>query len=264
MNEDQRLLEPEIKAMILNHLMSKNKLNQGATVINEFTIDGYSRRVDLAVTDKKNFIAFEVKSEADSLNRLVGQTQKYLEYFDKVVITAASKHIDRIIEMVPQNVAVWEVCDGGLKVRQRGKIVPIANQSKFIGLMKANELLKLCNKLSLSPKSKNKHSVKKELQNVPLSTLRAATLQYIQERFRMTNSLFWQDLGSKQASPKHVELLSPYKEERRYKNAQKAEKEAFWRERATFLVEDQHLIEMSKRQNNKAFGSPPIHIQRLC
>lgn len=263
MNINQRLLEPEIKAMILNHLKDRNKLNQGATIINEFTIDDYSRRVDLAVIDTKYFIAFEVKSEADSLNRLVGQTQKYLEYFDKVVIAAASKHIDKIIETVPQNVAVWEVCDGGLKIRRRGKIIPISNKSKFIGLMKANELLKLCNKLSLSPKSKNRHSVKMALQNVPLSTLREATLQYIQERFSMTNSLFWQNLGSKQALPEHVELLSPYKEERRYKIAQKAEKEAFWKEKASFLVEDQDLIAMSKRQNNKAFGSPPIHIQRL-
>jgi len=74
----ERLLEPQIKALIINYLRSKNKLNQDTTVINEFTVDGYSRRVDLLVADKKHFIAFEVKSEADSLTRLEGQTQKYL------------------------------------------------------------------------------------------------------------------------------------------------------------------------------------------
>ena len=247
MNKNQRLLEPEIKAMILNHLKDRNKLNQGTTIINEFTVDSYSRRVDLAITNKKHFIAFEVKSEADSLNRLVGQTQKYLEYFDKVIIVAASKHIDKIIETVPPNIAVWEVCYGRLKIRKRGKIIPIANKSKFIGLMKANELLKLCNKLSLSPKSKNRYSVVKALENVSLNTLRESTLQYIEERYRMTNSLFWQNLGSMRALPEHVELLSPYREERRYKITQKAEKEAFWEQRATFILEDQHQIAMLKR-----------------
>lgn len=258
-----RLLEPEIKAMVLNHLKNNGRLTQNTSIINEFTVDNFSRRVDLAIIDKKHFIAYEIKSEADSLYRLNGQTEKYLEYFDKVVIVAAPKHINKILDTVPQNVAVWEITSKQIKVKQRGKFISIRDKRKQIDLMKVNELLKLSNKLGLPYKSKNRHSLGKELQGVSIKTLREAALDYIRVRFEMTSSLFLSSIDGSQARPKDIELLSLYREERKYIKAKKEEKDLLWNNWGLAFNEDLNLITMSQEKSEPLFGGIPKNIQAL-
>lgn len=258
-----RLLEPEIKAITLNYMLDKAQLIQGQIVINEFTLKSYSRRVDLLFTTQKHLIAVEVKSEADSLQRLSGQTSKYLEYFDKVIIVAASKHIQNIIRTVPKNVEIWEVCNGHIRIKQRGKIVPITNKAKLLDLMKANELLKLSSKLGLSTPSKNRRSAEKVLKKAPVNKLRQAVLENLAQRFSMTCSLFWQGIKNKEVSSKHIELLSPYKEKRLSLKAAKKEKELFWDSFFLSKDDDYYFREMTKKENKQIFGKPPKHIRQL-
>lgn len=260
---EERLLEPEIKAMVLNYLKDKRKLGEGTAIINEFTVDGYSRRVDLVLADRKHLIAFEIKSEADSLHRLDGQTKKYLEYFDKVIIVAASKHINKVMKTVPEHVAVWEVYDGRIKVKRRGRIIPIADKAKLVDLMKLNELLKLSNKLGLSIKLRNRRSVEEVLENTSLSVLREAALQCIKERFFMTYSLFWKQVSVNQILPEHIDLLSPYKERRQSQKVAKEKQEFFWNNWASSFDEDPYLIAMAQKENKQIFGITPKHIKHL-
>ena len=263
MSKNQRLLEPEIKAMILNHLKDTQRLDKQTTIINELTVDGYSRRVDLVTVNQKRMIAYEVKSEADSLHRLDGQTKKYLEYFDKVVIVAAKKHIDKIMNIVPKNVAVWEISTEGVKIRQRGKMNSSIVKSKIIDLMKVNELIKLSNQFNLILSSKNRRSAATALNVLPLSTLKNAALYYIQERFSFSNSLFWKHFSSNKALPRHIKLLSPYKETREIQKTEKEEVQSFWMNWSTSQIEDPHLVEISREQGKPVFGAPPAHIERL-
>jgi hypothetical protein len=262
-NDEKRLLEPEIKALVLDYLKNNGSLINGASVISELTLDGFSRRVDLALVNKKHLIAFEIKSEADSLDRLSGQIEKYSEYFDKVIVVAAPKHINAIMKTVPEHVAVWEIAYMQIKVKRRGKIVLIKDKGKLIDLMKANELLKLSNKLGLSTESKNRRSSEKRLQKASVRTLREAAIQYVINRFSMTSSLFWKGVGNDKILPKHIELLSPYREERQSLKAAKEERESFWNNLAKSFSEDRYLIELSQKKNKHIFGETPEHIQRL-
>ena len=136
---NKRALEPELKAMLLNHLRNRKSLSCSDTIMNEFTVGDFSRRVDLALIRDCELIGFEVKSEADSLYRLEGQTQKYLEYFDKVVIVAASKHIPSILSLVPNNVGVWEVLGDRIVIRRRGIKKRISKKLSFIEMMRVSE-----------------------------------------------------------------------------------------------------------------------------
>jgi hypothetical protein len=257
-----RLLEPHIKALILNHLVKKNQLIEGQTIINEFTLNGYTRRVDLVLCTDKSLIAIEIKSEADSLVRLEGQTSKYLEYFDKVIIVAASKHVDNVIKSVPNNVAVWAVENNSIKIKQRGKIIPIIQKSKFIDLMKSNELLKLARRLGLSNVTKTRRAAIKALEAVHFDVLKKAAISNIQERFDATCSLYWQSVKNCQVLPEHIQLLSPYKEQRVLQKNAKAEKDLFWSNWAKKDT-DLYLSEISARKNVKMFGTPPKYIKRL-
>ena len=214
MMNDQRQLEPEIKACTLNHLFKKGVINHNYTIINEFTIDRYSRRVDLVIASDKRLTAIEIKSEADSLIRLQGQTDKYLEYFDKVIIVAAPKHIINIIRTVPKQVAVWEISGDNIKIIQQGKIVPIKNKTRFIDLMTAGELIKLSNQLGMHKCSVSRKSLEQILEKAPLSKLKKAALCNIQERYILTSSFFWNIAKNTKVLPEHIELLSPSRDNR--------------------------------------------------
>lgn len=248
----QRQLEPEIKAATLNYLVGKGFLEKEQTVINEFTLDGYSRRVDLVLASHKHLIAIEIKSEADSLQRLSGQTSKYLEYFDKVIIVAASKHIENILNIVPQNVAVWEICGEDIQVKQRGKIVTIKDKTKFLDLMKARELLKLASKLGITTSSRSRRSAEQVLERASLKNLRQAAIENLKERYSLTSSFFWERIQKNEIAPQHIDLLSPYKDMRTSQKEAQKENELFWEN-----------LSLQQNQGRKMFGRTPKHIQRL-
>lgn len=207
----ERYLEPQIKASILNHLRRRDNLSNYDAIINEFPVGNFSRRVDLAIINENNFFAFEVKSEADSLKRLQGQTQKYLQYFDKVIVVAATKHINKILDLVPNNVAVWEVKDSIIIVRRRGKKIKITDKSNILELMKVNELRKLSKKLKIIPKSQERKDVTYSLLNAATSILRSASISSIKNRYSLTTSLFLQAVESKCINGADIDHLSANK-----------------------------------------------------
>ena len=258
-----RMLEAEIKAMIFNHLLINGQLSNDTSIINEFTVGNYSRRVDLALINKNRLIAFEIKSEADSLSRLKGQTDKYLEIFDKVVIVAAAKHIDNILEIVPKHVAVWEVSKDAFKIKQRGKIIPTQDKVTLIKLMKASELRRLCRRLGLPSASTNRNTLTNTLQGSSLRTIRNAALQSVKERFQTTSTLFLKSMENTEALPKDIELLSPYMKSRRSERAIIENKKAQWEIWKTNFNEDPHLIEMCQSGNKLIFGAVPSDIKYL-
>lgn len=262
MFSQERLLEPDIKALVLNHLKANGRLTHDTSIINEFTIDRFSRRVDLAAIEEKSLVAFEIKSEADSLYRLEGQVEKYLKYFDKVIIVAASKHIKQITKTVPSHVGVWEVSNGKIKIKRSGRRISIRDKSSLIDLMKANELLKLSNRLNLTPSSKTRLHLEAALQRSPSGTLKRAAIQYIKERFHGTYSLFLNKVADNQVSPEDIQLLSPYKKER-LAMKKLSENNTIWNKWGENLNVDPHLATMSKRNDELIFGEIPAHIQEL-
>ncbi|HDU5925795.1 TPA: sce7726 family protein, partial [Klebsiella aerogenes] len=103
--------EKKLKRSVLEHLYKKGTLDEKTIVINELTIDSFSRRADLVVIKNGKMIAYEIKSDADSLNRLSGQMDKYLDYFDKVVVVTTSKHTPNILNSINEKIEVWEIAD---------------------------------------------------------------------------------------------------------------------------------------------------------
>ncbi len=238
MDNEHKLLEPEIKAMTLDHLKIKGIIDKTTTVINEFTIDQYSRRVDLVLANNRHLTAIEVKSEADSLDRLEGQVNTYLDYFDKVIVVAAPKHVDKILKTTPDQVGVWQVSNKLITIKRRGKTVPIKREANLIALMKANELVKLSNSLGLSRTSQSRHSAENALKLAPTRVLKDASIQYIKKRFSSTSSRFWEQAENRAISPKHIELLSPYKEQRAQIKREQEKRNSFWNTLSKSLEEN--------------------------
>ena len=258
-----KLLEPEIKSIVLGYLKQKKQLSKNSIIINEFTLDKYTRRVDLATLHNKRLFAFEIKSEADSLSRLEGQIKKYLEYFDKVTVVCAPKHTKKAIELVPPNVAVWEIVDKRIIVKQRGKIVPVREHNSFINLMRASELVKLSRQQNISINSTHRAVLEKKLQNTAVHVLKKFALDSICQRYKTTSQAFWQATESNKAiNAKHLGLLSPFLRERRQINAEREQNESFWNNWKN-KAEDTHLMTLANGSKEKIFGRIPTEVKKL-
>jgi hypothetical protein len=239
---NEKLLEAKIKALLLNYLVNKGDLNSSMSVINEFTIDNLSRRADLVSLDDKKMVAYEIKSEADTLKRLDGQVTKYLEYFDKVVIVAATRHISSVIAMVPSNVAVWEIIDNKFKIRQRGRIEVIKSRNSLISLLNSKELLKLSKKLNLNSKLKSRKSLEEVLSKSPIYSLREAALDNIKRRYISTNDNFWKKTEKRKISTQDITLLSHYINERKQEKNNKVNKQQLWANWELKLKQDPKVL----------------------
>lgn len=197
MNINERNLESAIKTTVINHLMyKKNGLSSStnAFIINEFSIANFTRRVDLIQAKKNQLFAFEIKSESDSLYRLKGQVDEYLEHFDKVTVVAAPKHVARVLELTPKNVAVWEITGGDLKIIRRGNILKINNKYKFLRMMTLNELSVFAKKMGVDVKEKRRKNIELSLLNISSLKIRNEAIVNIRARYKKRGKNIFEEL----------------------------------------------------------------------
>ncbi|MDM2787028.1 sce7726 family protein [Citrobacter sp. Cpo113] len=211
--------EKKLKRVVLEHLLKKGIIDNNSIIINELTIDSFSRRADLVVIKNKKMIAYEIKSDADSLNRLPGQLDKYLEYFDKVIVVTTSKHTLNILKSINEKIEVWEIIDDKVIVKKRGKLQRIENKEKYLDLLKVHEMKKMAHLFNIKIDGKNKQEVKKYivrgLVSVSFEKVKAFTINAISNRYMLTSNLFRENvLLRHKVILSDIDLLSPYSVER--------------------------------------------------
>ena len=192
-----KCLEADLKSIAINYMIHNSILEKTNTIINEFTIGDYTRRVDLAVVKSNRLYAYEIKSEADTLVRLPGQIESYLEYFDKVTVISARKHIKKILEMAPQNVEVWEIHSEKLNIIRRGKTNIVTDKLKFLELMTVVDLIKIARAENVLLNSYRRNAIQQRLIYLPKFKLRKYALEALQERYKSTNSDFFQKVSER-------------------------------------------------------------------
>lgn len=254
-DSDSKVLENDIKSILINHLRKKGWFNDVHALINEFTVDNSSRRVDLCVIKKDLSVAFEIKSEADSLARLDGQVTKYLEYFDKVIVVASKKHIPGILVKTPINVAVWEVTDR-VKIIRRGCIKRRFNITRFIDLMTVIDLRRLVSLHDGCGVNKNRYQLGFEVLKIPPSTVRTFALNALIGRYMLTTNNFWENVGNGLINKNHLSSLSMQKV-----HSPTCIKNIRGHLNKVLFNDDPHLITLSK--DGKIFGEVPKEISTL-
>lgn len=260
----KNILETAIKAVTLQHLVKAKRIKRGDLIVSELTLDGYERRIDLVTIENNHLFGYEIKSEADSLDRLEGQISKYLEYFDKVVVVVAPKHLERTMKIVPSNVAVWEFQNKKIIVRQKGKIQPVTEKSKLISLLRIQEIIKICNQCRVDYPQKKRKALELSVRACPLKVIKEAVIVDIKKRYSLSSQLFWQEVGSSKINEVHIDLLSPYKEQKIMRVMQENRKKDFF---ARLLQEqasvDNNLEKISIACSTALFGETPHAIETL-
>lgn len=251
-------LEVDLKSTVLNYLIDKGRVSASSTLINELTLNKFARRVDLAIVNNAKTYAFEIKSASDTLDRLEGQIEKYLNYFDKVVVVAAPKHIQKTIAIVPPNVAVWEACGEKMRVIQRGQSIPVMHVPSLLGLIKACELRRLSNKLNLVVTSNVRRQLEKEILSAKVSNkiIREFCLQCVERRYLETSSRFFSHVLGRRIEPEDIDLLSRSYFHRKRMAQRKAARENSW---TNFYECSTHAEEWP----NISFGDTPKSIREL-
>lgn len=207
--------EKEIKKTVLNYLLNKSELSKDVTVINELTIDSFSRRLDLAVLTNKKIVAYEIKSDADSLYRLSGQLEKYRQYFDKTIVVTTPKHLDNILKSVSSDIEVWEVVEQKITIKQRGKASRIESKANYLDLLRVQDMRKLASafniKLGTAGKKEIKNILTDNINKIPYEKLKSFVIDILSQRFRLTSTNFLENVNvSNKVTINDLEFLSPY------------------------------------------------------
>ena len=183
MKKDNKYREGDMKALLIEFLMSKKDFSNESLIINELTVDKYSRRADLVLIKKNELHVYEIKSDTDSLVRLDGQVSKYLDFFDKVTIVVTPKHTKNALSLLPHQVEVIEICAGRLKIIRRGKKIINKRKESFISMMTRVELKTLASKNNLATGSYNRKDLEKLMKKIPVSDLRNHAISCLKKKY---------------------------------------------------------------------------------
>ena len=92
--------DSSIRRALLEYVKSRHRDSADPKLVEELGLSYEQTRIDLAVIDN-HIYGYEIKSDLDSLNRLVGQSNLYNGCFDELTLVVGAKHIINALYMVP-------------------------------------------------------------------------------------------------------------------------------------------------------------------
>lgn len=112
-----KLRDYEIRATLAERLKKQFPAESGSIVVDEFGC--HDSRIDVAVINCK-LHGYEIKSECDSLDRLVTQAPTYSAIFDRMTVVVTAKHVESVQQAVPLWWGILEAAlvGGGVRLRQ--------------------------------------------------------------------------------------------------------------------------------------------------
>ncbi|MEL7797962.1 sce7726 family protein [Idiomarina loihiensis] len=207
-NQDVVTPEQKIKICVIEHMRSKELITPDDTVLSEFTVDGYSRRADLVLIKKSGLVAIEIKSESDSLSRLKGQTEKYLDFFDKVIVVTVGKHLKNAAKQLPLNVALWECNTDSVRVIQRGRKKAITDKVNLLRHLRSRELSVIATKYGYKSTRRDRKSLELFLLGQSVKTLRHELILCMKKRYLLISKNFWSSVNGAPITASVLERLS--------------------------------------------------------
>jgi hypothetical protein len=118
------------------------RLNPGAMVVDELGLELGGARVDLAVIGEA-LHGFEIKAEADTLERLPVQAVVYGRTLDLVTVVAGANHLAGVLAAVPPWWGVWKVQSPGFRVERAATGNPEFSLVNHLQLLWKGELAAL-------------------------------------------------------------------------------------------------------------------------
>ncbi len=110
-NEDYIMNDQQIRTSFHHKCLSRHHKDSATLVVDELGLQHGKCRADIAVINGL-LIGYEIKSDADSLNRLNDQIASYNSVFDRVSAIVAVCHLEEAITRIPDWWGIISVSEG--------------------------------------------------------------------------------------------------------------------------------------------------------
>lgn len=107
--------ENEIKIHLIDYLLD-NQTDEKMIVGSEVRFFFGSRRADIVALTKSSAIAFEIKGESDSTERLAYQIDSYKQYFDSCYIVCEPSNLKAIRQASPKSIGILVANQSGIRL----------------------------------------------------------------------------------------------------------------------------------------------------
>lgn len=124
----ETLRDKDIRLALIDKLSKLYARDPHTLILQEFGLFEHRVRIDLAVVNGSMF-GFEIKSDADTLERLPYQQEIYNRIFDSVVIVVGESQFSKIEAVVPKWWGIWVAWKNAKKVGLRIAREPSENRS---------------------------------------------------------------------------------------------------------------------------------------
>lgn len=150
-------LDRDVRVHLHEYLRREVVKHPDTVVIDELTLQRKDGRIDVAVVDT-HLRGYEIKSEADKLDRLARQTRIYGKVLDYLSIVVADKHLQHAVAAVPTfwGVYLW-MPDIGVEVMREPTMNGAVQKTPLAQLLWRENALSLL----------KEHGVKKGLATKP-------------------------------------------------------------------------------------------------
>ena len=161
--------------------MSQTSTWANSAFIPEMFVDEFARRADLVVAGTK-LVAFEIKSDRDKLDRLHGQLESYIQFFEQVIVVCAERHLVGIEAKSFNEVGIWTVKeDGSIRKVRKAKNLRQDSISRWLSFLPVDELRKLL-QLHGVKLARHRGDLVLAAADIPLKAIRTYVLAYLQRR----------------------------------------------------------------------------------
>ncbi|MFK8251970.1 sce7726 family protein [Ancylobacter terrae] len=187
------LREPHIKAAVIDALFKEGFVDDDAVLISELPVAGWSRRADLVLANGR-LIAFEIKSQADSLQRLEAQVKAYQGVMEGVTVVADPRHAHEILKAADSTVGVFQIeagSDGAAQITllRKPHIRPLSLEAS-IKHMLAADLKRLVRANGEPATTSDRHSLEILARNLPVLNVRKAAIAALKQRYLRYHARF--------------------------------------------------------------------------
>lgn len=180
------LKDSDIREKLLDELKKINNQHD-YRIIEELAVCDGEARVDVAVANGR-LCGYEIKSDADTLERLSIQQKCYDKTFDTVSIVVGEKFKNKINEFVPDYWGIYVVseCSNGYKIRKRrsAKVNKNVEMEALLELLWKDEIVFLLKKAGIKGISgKNRRILRKiVIENISAKEIKNYTRETLKHR----------------------------------------------------------------------------------
>jgi hypothetical protein len=183
----RKMNDTDIRSVLRSVLKGQHR---NGLVVDELGLLNGEARIDLAVINDR-MSGYEIKSERDSLKRLLMQVDAYNQVFDEITLVVAARHLRAARKIIPRHWGIiqasWSVETRAVMLRPRREAKPNPNQdaSALARLLWRDEVLKVLESAGLDRgyRSKPREILSSRLaQNFSVDELRPLILAAISSR----------------------------------------------------------------------------------